>query len=224
MMGFFLTDSCAAEPASGIPLYPRKRIPALTGATVGRRFYSPSQSRWLNRDPIGESGAHVLAPAAPQSSEIAADLEGAEGQQNAYSFLGNAATMDTDYLGLCGGRPPKVDPWTPYKYTLVSAKVLHEECWCIVRARGISTQTVRKQVEYHADEYILVEDPPGTFTMKKTGRKEKRTRRKWVVISINKRTDDQRDDLDLHNIPTNQWDSKCQTFGEDFIKRLNGAK
>ena len=55
-MGFYLTDSCAAEPSSGIALYPQKRLPPITGATAGLRSYSPNLSRWLSRDPIGEKG------------------------------------------------------------------------------------------------------------------------------------------------------------------------
>jgi len=55
-MGFFLTDSCAAEPTSGSRLYPQKRLPPITGATVGRRSYSPGMGRWMSRDPIEEQG------------------------------------------------------------------------------------------------------------------------------------------------------------------------
>jgi len=76
-MGFYLTDSCAAEPSSAIPLYPQKRLPAATDATVGRRFYSPSQSRWLSRDPLGEWGS-----------------------DNTYSFCLNNALLWIDATGL----------------------------------------------------------------------------------------------------------------------------
>jgi len=76
-MGFYLTDSCAAEPSSGIALYPQKRLPPITGATAGLRSYSPNLSRWLSRDPIGERG-----------------------ELNLYGMVGNDAVNWADYLGL----------------------------------------------------------------------------------------------------------------------------
>jgi len=102
-MGFFLTDSCAAEPASGIALYPQKRLPAATDATLGRRSYSPGMGRWLSRDPKGFRGG-----------------------LNVYGFVGNGPLSKYDILGRAislppprpppppgGGSPPKRPPKAP---------------------------------------------------------------------------------------------------------------
>jgi RHS repeat-associated protein len=45
----------------------------------GYRFYSPELGRWLNRDPIGEAGGLSL-----------------------FAYVGNAPTIDVDFLGLAG--------------------------------------------------------------------------------------------------------------------------
>src|SRR5437868_5173475 len=45
----------------------------------GHRYYSPTQGRWLTRDPLGEDGG-----------------------ENLYAFLAGNPLDDSDILGLCG--------------------------------------------------------------------------------------------------------------------------
>ena len=61
---------------------PRYRRCRNTGATSGRRYYSPELGRWINRDPIGESGG-----------------------ENVYCFVGNGATDAIDVFGLTEEQP-----------------------------------------------------------------------------------------------------------------------
>ncbi|MGH8569455.1 MAG: RHS repeat-associated core domain-containing protein, partial [Gammaproteobacteria bacterium] len=61
------------------------QIPRSGTAISGRRYYSPSQGRFLGRDPIEESGG-----------------------LNLYGFVGNNAVNRWDYLGM----QPRMESWS----------------------------------------------------------------------------------------------------------------
>jgi RHS repeat-associated protein len=57
------------------------------------RFYDPNLQRWLNRDPIEESGFKLLSQS---------DYSGVtDGDDNLYAFSGNDSLNNYDLLGLC---------------------------------------------------------------------------------------------------------------------------
>ena len=85
----------------------------------GYRYYSPRLGRWLNRDPVNESGGVTViklyfrrqseaAQTSPAGSDVRATSlpsGAAGGTERAYGFCANAPVMRTDVLGLdeiCG--------------------------------------------------------------------------------------------------------------------------
>ena len=68
-------------------------------------FYDPGQQRWLNRDPLGERGFHILRTAAtmPKTEsrgEISSMIWTKPDSLELYTFVGNAPGDYIDILGL----------------------------------------------------------------------------------------------------------------------------
>jgi len=75
-MGFHLTEPHANRYQASA-CHPENAYPRSPLQQPGQRSYSPSLSRWLNRDPIGQAGG-----------------------LNAYSFVNNAVAFRVDAVGL----------------------------------------------------------------------------------------------------------------------------
>ncbi len=74
-------------------------------ADAASAFYSPRMGRFLNRDPIGESGA-VLARTGRQTRRFKSrDPIRQKDEQNTYGFVENAPTNRYDKLGLQSANP-----------------------------------------------------------------------------------------------------------------------
>ncbi len=69
------------------------------------RYYDPNLQRWLNTDPIGESGFEVLRFERNKSSRLMA-LLGQMGGVNLYGFVQNQPTGSYDPLGLAPSTGP----------------------------------------------------------------------------------------------------------------------
>ena len=93
-MGFYYTTS----PENAVPgkswVPPKTHTPGSRLEKRGARFYSATLSRWMSRDPIGESGFAVLL------LELASTAQ--EKCCQPYVFVQNAPTLVFDYLGLEG--------------------------------------------------------------------------------------------------------------------------
>jgi len=133
-MSFYLKPEYAGtayRPSERTPenAYPRKSL-----QERGRRFYSPNQSRWLNRDPIGEDGGINLFILAANTPILRIDVVGLCD----LSCCENACpkTHPRTHLALkrddsryCSGRKPMVRCYYP------ASKGSAFEMWCTINCK-----------------------------------------------------------------------------------------
>ena len=77
---------------------PKTHTPLRHMQELGLRYYSPELGRWVSRDPISEQGAQLLL----SSGRITTAFWFSSGlrNENMYGFVGNAATIHYDPVGL----------------------------------------------------------------------------------------------------------------------------
>jgi RHS repeat-associated protein len=139
---------------------------ALVAVFPAQAFYSPSQQRWLNRDPIGETGFERLSEGNPSV---------AGGGPNLYQFVRNDPVGHYDAEGLapcngteiatCQARAAKRG-WT---YTGCTAWVLRIPCVATFRLAKCSYTSPPQKLKacYYAcplSNPVYIEQFPGQFS------------------------------------------------------------
>ncbi|MEW6198476.1 MAG: RHS repeat-associated core domain-containing protein [Planctomycetota bacterium] len=86
------------DPETGSP---QRISPQAELSDFGRRYYSATLGRWLNRDPIGDfATANLVRHSESRRRRTFSGLGGA----NVYAYVGNNPTNRTDYLGLASAK------------------------------------------------------------------------------------------------------------------------
>jgi RHS repeat-associated protein len=150
-MGYFLISEAETAVSAQSLASPKTHTPWPRLQERGHRYYSAELSRWVSRDPIGESGGLSL-----------------------YTYLLNSPLNDTDYLGLMEGSVhvygPRevVDHRSDTLYGGVWPSLLENSCQCACsKKKGRFELSCKLDIGYYisiaTQDSSVWEDAPPSF-------------------------------------------------------------